>query len=61
MGTFVNVPDDKQHLLSEEERQEIKDRRNGVLPEENYVDVVSRELNESVDSPAKVAKRIAKK
>lgn len=60
MGSFVNVPDNKLGALSDEERKVVEDRKNGVLPENNYLDVVSRELNDSVEKRSTRARKAQK-
>jgi hypothetical protein len=51
--TFARVPDDKKHLLSEEEKAQLVDYKNPENNEKapNYGDVITREEATVVEKP----------
>lgn len=61
MGNFANVPVDKYDSLSPEDKAKVDAYRNQERNAGNYKDVISRESNKSVDTPARLIRKTSAK
>lgn len=55
--TFINVPADKEHLLSKEEKAQLDAYRKGENDTGNYGNVITREEAKVVEKPAQRARK----
>lgn len=55
--TFINVPKDKEHLLSEDEKAQLEAHRNGEDDHSNYGDVITREDAKVVEKPVQRSRK----